>query len=203
MYPVMILPVHFHILILINRQGLPVIVYTALQHPVYLHASLSSNHKDLLVTTTTCVHAHRSAGSLTYRFILFHSNKPFVLTCPLTCCSKYSQIYLSSINRFHLCVFCFPPGFTCTLICQLICWTAYRQTHRKINVPVNFDAFGYNHEDLPADSTVYMSIDKPVQKLSPFIFKHPFQFTSTIHPSIQPLLYVYTDLPGNKSPFLS
>ena len=102
MYPFMTMPVHFHILILINRQDLPVIVYTALQHPVYLHASLSSNHKDLPVTTTTCIHAHRPTGSLTYRFILFYSNKPFVLTCPLTCCSKYSQIYLS-INRFHLC----------------------------------------------------------------------------------------------------
>ena len=77
-------------------------IYLKINLPVCLHASLSSNHKDLPVTTTTCIHAHRPTGSLTYRFILFYSNKPFVLTCPLTCCSKYSQIYLS-INRFHLC----------------------------------------------------------------------------------------------------
>ena len=70
---------------------------------------------------------------------------------------------LSSTNRFHL---CFSPGFRCTLICQFICWSAYRQTHTKMNVPVNFDASGYNNEGPPADSTVYMSIDAAVQKLS-------------------------------------
>ena len=32
-------------------------------------------------------------------------------------------------------------------------------------MPLNFDASGYNHEDLPADSTIYMSIDTPIQKL--------------------------------------
>ena len=84
---------------------------------------------------------------------LFHSDKPFVLTCPLTCCSKYSQIYIF-INQPVSIFVCFSPGFTCTLICQIICWSAYRQTHPKMNVPVNFDASGYNHEDLPADSTV-------------------------------------------------
>ena len=31
--------------------------------PVYLHAFLSSNHKDLPVTTTTCVHAPRCTCS--------------------------------------------------------------------------------------------------------------------------------------------
>ena len=29
----------------------------------------------------------------TCSFWLLHSDKPFVLTCPLTCCSNYSQIY--------------------------------------------------------------------------------------------------------------
>ena len=32
--------------------------YPKINLTVYLHASLSSNHKDLPVTTTTCVHAH-------------------------------------------------------------------------------------------------------------------------------------------------
>ena len=89
-----------------------------------------------------------------------------------------------------ICV-CFSPGFTCTLICQLICWSSYRQTHQKMNVPVNFDASGYNHEDLSADSTVDMFIVAPVQKLSPFIFMHPFRITSAIYPSTQLLLYIY------------
>ena len=68
-----------------------------------------------------------------------------------------------------------------------------------MNVPVNFDASGYNHEDLPANSTVYISIDAPIQKLSPFISMHPFWITSMIYPSTQLLLYIYTDPPGNKS----
>ena len=63
-----------------------------------------------------------------------------------------------------------------------------------MNVPVNFDASGYNHEYLPADSTVYMSIDAPVQKLSPFSFMHPFRFTFAIYPSTQLLLYVYIQI---------
>ena len=105
---------------------------------------------------------------------------------------------LPSTNRFHLCVF--SPGFICTFICQLICWSAYRQTHTKMNVPVNFDASGYNNEDPSADLTVYMPIDASVQKLSQFIFMYPFRITSTIYPSTQLLLYIYTYyLPGNKS----
>ena len=72
-----------------------------------------------------------------------------------------------------------------------------------MNVPVNFDASGYNNEDLPADSTVYKSIDAAVQKISSCIFMHWFRITSTIYPSTQLLLYIYTDLPGNKSTSLS
>ena len=68
-------------------------IYPEINLPVYLPASLLSNHKDLPVTTITCVHTHRSTHSLSYLFNLFHSNKLFVLTCPLTHCSKYSQIY--------------------------------------------------------------------------------------------------------------
>ena len=102
----------------------------------------------LPVITTTSIPAHRCTCS----FWLFHSDKPCVLTCSLTCCSKYSQIY-PFINQ-PVPFVCFSPGFTCTLICELIRWSAYRQTHPKMNVPVNFDASGYNHEDLPADSTV-------------------------------------------------
>ena len=72
-----------------------------------------------------------------------------------------------------------------------------------MNVPVNFDTSGYNNEDSPADSTVYMSTDAAVQKLSPCIFMYLFRITSTIYPSTQLLLYIYTDLPGNKSTSLS
>ena len=139
----------------------------------------------------------------TCSFWLFHSDKPFVLTYPLTCCSEYSQVNLFTSQ---------PVQFVCFFTCfymhtylsthMLVCMSV-RQTHPKMNVPVNIDVSGYNHEDLPADSTVYLSIDAPVQKLSPFIVMHPFWFTSAIYPSTQLLLYIYTDLPGNKSTSLS
>jgi len=85
----------------------------------------------------------------TCSFWLFRSDKPFVHTCPLTCCSKYSQIY-PFINQ-PVPLVCFLTGFTCTRVCTctLICWSAYRQTHPKMNVPVNFDASGYNHDWRP------------------------------------------------------
>ena len=111
---------------------------TQIYPKIKLPATLLSNHKDLPVTTTTCVHAHRSTCSLHYptcSFWLFHSDKPFVLTCPLAC-SKYTQIYLS-INQ--------PVQFV--YVFQLICWSAYWQTHPKMNVPANFDATWY--VDLP------------------------------------------------------
>ena len=60
-----------------------------------------------------------------------------------------------------------------------------------MNVPVNFDASGYNHEDPPADSTVYMSIDAPVQNLFPFIFMHPFLIISTIYPTQLDIIIIY------------
>ena len=70
-------------------------IYPKIKLPVYLHASLLSNHKDLPVTTTTCIHAHRSTHSLPYLFILIISFRQTICTyLPLACCSKYSEIYL-------------------------------------------------------------------------------------------------------------
>ena len=62
---------------------------------VYFHASLSSNHKDLPVTTTTCVHAHTCTRSWPYLFM-------FILSFQLTakfylstfCCSTCTQMHL-------------------------------------------------------------------------------------------------------------
>ncbi len=81
-------------------------IYPKIKLPVYLHASLLSNHKDLPVTTTTCVHAHRSTRSLPYLFILIISFRQTICTyLPLACCSKYSEIYLFINQPFSLCVF--------------------------------------------------------------------------------------------------
>ena len=95
----------------------------------------------------------------TCSFWLFHSDKPFVLTCPLACCSKYLQIYLSSINRFNLCVFftwlymhtylsthllvCLPTDppeneCTCSFWCNLICKLTCPLTDPSIYPPIMF-----------------------------------------------------------------
>ena len=114
-------------------------IYPKIKLPVYLQASLLSNHKDLPVTTTTCVPAHTSTRSLPYLFIVIISFWQTVCTYLPLACSKYSEIYLFINNRS----ICFSPGFTCTLTCQLICWSAYRQTHPNMNVSANFDAAWY------------------------------------------------------------
>ena len=44
-------------------------IYLKVNLPVYLHASLLSNHKGPPVTTTTCAHAHRCTHSWPYVFI--------------------------------------------------------------------------------------------------------------------------------------
>ena len=64
----------------------------------------------------------------------------------------------------------------------------------------NFDASGYNHEDLLIQLST--CLHAPIQK-NLFIFMHPFWITSTIYLSTQLLLYIYTDIPGNKSTSLS
>ena len=114
-------------------------IYPEINLPVYLHAFLSSNHKDQPVTTATSIPAHRCTRSLPYLFILIISFRQTVCTY-LSSDLLYSHIY-PFINR-SMCV-CFAPCFTCTLICQLICLSAYRQIHPKINVPANFDTTWY------------------------------------------------------------
>ena len=71
--------------------------------PVYLHASLSSNHKDLPVTTTTCVHVHRCTRSGPYAFIFIPS---FRLTV---------QIYPSTVILFYMSTDVPVHQYTCSV----------------------------------------------------------------------------------------
>ena len=48
-------------------------IHPKIHLPVYIHASLSSNHEDLPVTTTTCVPAHICTRLCFYLFILILS----------------------------------------------------------------------------------------------------------------------------------
>ena len=70
-------------------------IYQKIKLPVYLHASLLSNYKDLPVTTTTCVHAHRSTRSLPYLFIL-------IISFWQTICTWYLKISSGS-EMFNNC----------------------------------------------------------------------------------------------------
>ena len=121
--------------------------------PVYLHASLSSNHKGLPVTTTTCVHAHRCTRSWPCVFI-------FRLSFRLTV-----KIYTFTVLLFDMstdvpvhqytCSVCFFFfGITCTMTFQLIYWGTYTQLHLKIYLPVYLHAFlSSNNKDLPVTTT--------------------------------------------------
>ena len=66
-------------------------MYPKINLPDHLHASLSSNHKDLPVTTTTCVPANRCTHSRPYLFI-------FILSFRLTI-----KIYPSMFLHVHRC----------------------------------------------------------------------------------------------------
>ncbi len=63
--------------------------------PVYLHAFLSSHHKDLPVTTTTCVHAPRCTRSWLYLFM-------FILSFWWTVRSTRQRFYCSTCTQIHL-----------------------------------------------------------------------------------------------------
>ena len=71
-----------------------VLGYVHICLPVYLQASLLSKHKDLSLQLLVYIPIDLPSHYPTCSFWLFHSDKPFVLTCPLTYCSKYLQIYL-------------------------------------------------------------------------------------------------------------
>jgi len=122
---------------------------------------------------------------------LFHSDKPFVLTCPLTCCSKYSQIYLF-INQ--------PVQFLCVFHLAL-------HAHLSVNSSAGLRTVRPTRKWMYLLILMLLAITTktylPIQLFSPFSVMHPFRFTFAIYPSTQLLLYIYTDLPGNKSTSLS
>ena len=59
-------------------------IHPKLNIPVYLHASLPSNHNDLHITTTTCVPAHSCTHSCPYLFIFRLSFRLTVKIYPST-----------------------------------------------------------------------------------------------------------------------
>ena len=114
-------------------------IHPKINLPVYLHSSLSSNHKDLPVTTTTCVPADRCTRSGPYLFILKLSHrltvKIYLSIFLLLCISTYVPVhqYTCSVDFFLF-------GITCSVTFQLICWRMHTQIYPKINLPVYLHA---------------------------------------------------------------
>ena len=147
--------------------------------PVYRHASLSSNHKDLPVRITTCVHVHRCTRSGPYAFI-------FILSFRLTL-----KIYPSTVLLFYMstdvplhqytcsvCFLFFCVSFAMTF--QLICWVTYPQIHPKINLPAYPHAsLSSKRKDLPVTTTTCISAHISTRSW-PYLFIFILSFRLTV-----------------------
>ena len=106
--------------------------------PVYLHASLSSNHKGLPVTTTTCVHAHRCTRSWPYVFIFRLSFRLTVKIYPFTVL-HVPRCICSSVHLFGL-LLLFRRNLHNDLSTHLLGYLHNRST-RKYIYPFTFMLF--------------------------------------------------------------
>ena len=170
-------------------------IHLKINLPVYCHASLSSNHKDLPVTTTTCVHVHRCTRSEHYAFI-------FILSLRLT-----AMIYPSTVLLFYMSTDVPVHQYTCSLyfmfFCifyamtvQLICWGTYPQIHPKINLPVYPHASPLpKNNDLAVITITYVPAHRCTRSWPYlFIFILSFRLTVKIYPSTFPLFCMSTDV---------
>ena len=82
-------------------------IHPKIHLPVYIHASLSSNHKDLLVTTTTCLPAHICTRSWSYLFILILSFRLTFYISPSTFLLFYTStdvpVHHYTVLHVHRC----------------------------------------------------------------------------------------------------
>ena len=128
-------------------------IHPKINLPVYLHASISSNHKNLPVTTTTCVHVHRCNHSGPYAFIFILSFrltvKIYSSTVLLFCMSTDVPVHQYTCSVYFL-IFCISYAMTF----ELIYLGTYPQIHPKINLPVYPPVtLSSNHKDLPVTTT--------------------------------------------------
>ena len=108
-------------------------IHPKINLPVYLHASLSTNRKDLPVSTTACVPAHIWTRSWPYLFIFIQTFwQPLRSTVNVSTVLHVHRCTCSSLYLFTLFFF----GVTCAMTFQLIYWGTYTQIHPKINLPV-------------------------------------------------------------------
>ena len=130
--------------------------------PIYLHSSLSSNHKDLPVTTTTCVHVHRCTRSGPYVFIFILSFRLTVKIYPSTVLLFYMSTDIP-VHQYSCSVYFLFFCISYTITFQLIFWGTYPQIHPKINSPVYPHAsLSSNHKDLPQYPSPQLLVYLPI-----------------------------------------
>ena len=128
-------------------------IHPKINLPLYSHASLSSNHKDLPVSTTTSVPAHRCTHSWPYLFIFRLSFQLTVKINPSTFILFYMYTDVA-VHHYTCSVYFFFFGITYTMTFQLIYWGTYTQIHPKLNIPVYLHAsLPSNHKDLHVSTT--------------------------------------------------
>ena len=131
---------------------------------VYPHASLSSNHSDLAVTTTTSIPAHRCISSWPYVFIFILSFRLTAEIYPSTFLLPY--MYADAPGYQYNCsVYFFLFGITCTITFPLICWGMYTQIHPKIYLPVYLLCLR-TKTYLSPQLLVYLPLNVPVHDLT-------------------------------------
>ena len=133
--------------------------------PVYLHASLPSNHKSLPVTTTTSVHAHRCTRSWPCVFIFRLSFRLTVKIYPFAVLLLYMSTDVP-VQQYTCSVCFFFFGVTCTVTFQLICLGTY--THRSTRKYIYLFTFMLffrltTKTYLSPQQLLYMHLDVPVR----------------------------------------
>ena len=196
MYPFRTLPVHFHTLIENNRLDPPVNVSTAQHNSLYLHASHSSNHKDLPVITTTCEPTHTCTRSWPYLFIFILSFRLTAKIYPSTFLLRFMSTVVS-VHEYTSSVYFLFFGITCAVTFQLIYCGTYTEIFPEINLPVYLHAsLSSNHKDLPVTTT---TSTRSLLYLLIFIFL--FRLTAKIYPLTFLLLYMSTNVPAHQYTF--
>ena len=153
-------------------------IHPKINLPVYLHVSLSSNHKDLPVSTTTCVPAHRCTRSWPYVFIF-----TFILITVKIYPSTFLLFYMSTyvpVHHYTCSVYFFFFSITCTVTFQLIYWGTYTEICLEIHLPVYLHvSLSSNHKDLPVTTATCIPAPRCTRSL-PYLFILIISFRQTV-----------------------
>ena len=144
-------------------------IHPKINLPVYLHASLSSIHKDLPVSTTTCVPAHRCTRSWPYLFIFI-----FILITVKIYQSTFLLFYMSTyvpVHHYTCSVYFFFFRITCAVTFQLIYWGSYIHTYppEKKFTCLPHASLPSNHKDLHVSTTTCVPAHRRTRSW-PYVF---------------------------------